>query len=132
MSCSPVLSNYLINKLLLVLTNQGTYSSPATVYLALYTSNPGPANTGTEVSGGSYARQAISWNTVSSGTTATNSANITFPQASANWGTVTYLALFDASSSGNLLMFAPATTSIAVNSGNIYQVNSGLLTMSMQ
>ena len=132
MSCAAVLSNYLINKQLLVLTNQGTFSSPATVYLALYISNPNPDNSGTEVSGTAYVRQAVTWSSVGTGTTTSNSTNVTFPQAGSNWGTISYLALFDASTSGNLLMFAPATTSVPVNSGNIYQVNAGLLTMSLQ
>lgn len=132
MACNPVLSNYLINKQLLVLTNQGTFTSPATVYLALYTSIPNPNNSGTEVSGTAYVRQAITWAAVGSGQTTNNSVTITFPAAGSNWGTVTYLALFDASTSGNLLMFAPATTSIAVNTGNVYQVNTGQLVMSMQ
>lgn len=134
MSCSPVLSNYLINKQLLVLTNQGTFSSPATLYLALYTSNPQPNNSGTEVSGTNYARQAVTWTSIGgTGTSATNSATITFPTAgSGGWGTITYLALFDASTSGNLLMFAPATSSVTVANGNVYQVASGQLLIGMQ
>ena len=132
MACSPVLSNYLITKFLQVLTDQGTYTSPTTVYLALYTSNPMPANSGTEVSGGSYARQAISWATVS-GETTSNNANITFPTATGNWGAITYWALFDASTSGNLLMFAPVSVTVTVNSGQSYPViTAGELVMSLQ
>lgn len=133
MSCSPVLSNYLINKQLLVLTNQGTFTSPANLYLALFTATPSPSGGGTEVSGTNYARQAVSWTSLGgSGTTATNSATITFPTAGSNWGTVTALALYDALSSGNLLMFAPATTSVTVNNGNVYQVSTGQLLLGMQ
>ena len=132
MACTAVLSNYLINALLEVIVNQDTFTSPANIYLALFTTNPNPDNSGTEVSGTAYARKAVTWSSVGTGISTSNSANITFPQAGSNWGTVAYLALFDALTSGNLLMFAPATTSIPVNSGNIYQVNAGLLTMSLQ
>lgn len=117
-----------------VLTNQGTYTSPATVYVALYTSNPNPDNSGTEVStsGTAYVRQAVTWSTVGTGNSANNSATITFPTATANFGTVSYIALFDAVSSGNLLAFAAAASAIAVNTGNVYQLNAAQLVLSFQ
>ena len=120
MSCSPVLSNYYITNLLKVLTNQGTFTSPTTVYLALYTSNPNPNNSGTEVSGGSYTRQSISWSAVGTGQSTSNTNTITFPTATGTWGTITYWALFDAVSSGNLLMFAPVSSVVTINNGNTY------------
>lgn len=132
MSCSPVLSNYMINKVLGILTNQGTWTPPTTVYLALYTSNPNPNNSGTEVTGGSYARQAVSWTALAGGTSTQNSSTITFPTATANWGAITYVALLDAASSGNLLMFAPATVTITINNGQTYTITSGNLVASLQ
>jgi hypothetical protein len=133
MSCSPVLSNYLITNLLKVFTNQGTYSSPSTVYLALYTSDPNPGNSGTEVSGGSYARQSITWASVGTGQSTSNTNTINFPTATGNWGAISYWALFDASTSGNLLMFAPVSTTITINNGQTYPaITSGELVMALQ
>jgi hypothetical protein len=133
MSCSPVISNYLITKLLDVLTNQASYTSPTTVYLALYTSNPGVGNTGTEVSGGSYARQSITWSSVGSGQSASNTNTITFPTATGNWGTISYWALFDASTGGNLLMFTPTSISVAITTGQSYpNITSGQVVLAFQ
>jgi|SRR5579871_2592046 len=135
MSCPLVLSNYLINKLLLTLTNQGQWTAPTTVYLALYTTNPNPNNSGTEVStsgGSGYVRQAISWASVGSNLSVANNAVITFPTASTNWGAITYLALFDAVSGGNMLMFTPLASSILINSGSIFQTAIGNLTAAFQ
>lgn len=56
--------------------------------LALYTTNPTASDSGTEVSGGGYARQSVTFgnNTVvTGGTQITNTGVLTFPQASADW-----------------------------------------------
>ena len=108
-------------------------TGPTTLYIALFTTAPTDVGGGTEVSGGSYARQAVTsalanWagtqaaasTTASSGTSGTtsNNAAITFPSPSANWGTVTSWGIFDALTSGNLLMYANLTTSKTVNNGD--------------
>jgi len=135
MACPLVLSNYLINKLLLTLTNQGSWSAPATVYLALYTTNPNPNNSGAEVStggGSGYVRQAISWASVGSNLSVANSAVITFPTSGTNWGTINYFALFDASSAGNMLMFSQLSSPVTINIGTIFQIAIGSLTAAFQ
>jgi hypothetical protein len=98
--------------------------------MGLYTSNPGEGNTGTEVSGGSYARQVVSVTTASGGIV-TSSADVTFPQATANWGTISHIGLLDALTSGNLLMYTPLTTSKVIETDDILKVNSGSLTVSL-
>lgn len=102
-------SNYLENALLDHVLGGGDYTRPATVYAALFTVAPGEAAGGTEVTGGSYARVAITNNATNfpaaSGGSKSNGTAITFPQASANWGTVVALGVFDASTSGNLLFY---------------------------
>lgn len=103
-------SDYLENAIINAVLRNSAYTSPAAVYLALYTSNPTDADSGTEVSGGSYARQAVTFGAPSNGV-AVNSAQVTFPQASADWGTVTHFGIRDASSAGNLLFYAAMTTS---------------------
>lgn len=123
-------SNYLENKLLDHVLRNVSYTSPSTVYVGLYTSDPTDANTGTEVSGGSYARQSISVTTASGGIV-TSSADVTFPQATASWGTITHLGLSDAITSGNLLMHSSVTTSKSVDSGDVVKINTGSLTVSI-
>jgi len=96
------ISNYLEQALINATIRNTTYTSPATVYVGLYTTDPTDANTGTEVSGGSYARQSVTFGAPSNGLSASD-ADVTFTQATANWGTVGWIGLLDASTSGNLL-----------------------------
>lgn len=109
-------------------------TGPATLYIALFTTNENDAASGAvEVSGGSYARVAVTsslanWagtqsagsTTASSGTSGTTSNNgtITFPAPSANWGVITGIAIFDASTVGNMLAYSALTTSKTVNNGD--------------
>jgi len=123
-------TDYLEAKLLdHVLTNT-SYSSPTTVYAGLFTSAPNDAGGGTEVSGGSYARQAMSFSAASGGATTTD-ADINFPQATADWGTVVAVGIHDAATSGNLLMYTDLTTSKAIATGDILKISSGSLTVSL-
>jgi len=123
-------SNYLENKLLDHVLRNVSYTSPTTVYVGLYTTNPGEGNTGTEVSGGSYARQAVSVTTAAGGIV-TSSADVTFPQATANWGTISHVGLLDAITSGNLLMYTPLTTSKTIETDDILKINTGSLTVTL-
>lgn len=123
-------SNYLENKLLDHVLRNVSYTSPTTVYVGLFTSDPTDAGTGTEVTGGSYARQVVSVTTASGGVV-TSSADITFPQATANWGTVSHIGILDALTSGNLLMHTPLTTSKTIDSGDILKINTGSLTVTL-
>ena len=124
------LSNYLENKLLDHVLRNVSYTSPTTVYVGLYTSNPADDNSGTEVSGSSYARQILSVTTATAGVV-TSSADVTFPQATGNWGTITHIGLLDALTSGNLLMHTPLTTSKLIETGDILKVPTGNLTASL-
>lgn len=124
------LSNYLENKLLDHVLRNVSYTSPTTVYVGLFTSDPTDDNTGTEVSGGSYARQILSVTTASGGIV-TSSADVTFPQATGSWGTVSHIGLLDSLTSGNLLMHTPLTTSRAIESGDILKISTGNLTASL-
>jgi len=123
-------SNYLENKVLDHVLRNTSYTSPTTVYVGLFTSDPTDAGTGTEVSGGSYARQTLSVTTASGGIV-TSSADVTFPQATAQWGTITHLGLLDAITSGNLLMHTALTTSKSIDNGDILKISSGNLTVTL-
>ena len=98
-------ADYWENEILDHLFGKGNYTPP-TIYVGLSTADPTDDATGlTEPSGNAYARVATSganWNAASSGTI-DNANDITFPEASGSWGTLTHFALFDAASGGNML-----------------------------
>ena len=97
------MSNYLENALINVTLRATSYTAPTTVYLALYTTDPTDADTGTECSGTSYARQAVTFGAPSNGASVTT-ADITFDQATSSWGTITHIGIWDSSSTGNMLV----------------------------
>lgn len=124
------MSNYLENALINATLRNTSYTSPTTVYVGLYTSNPGEGNTGTEVSGGSYARQSATFGAPSDGVS-TNSATLTFPTATASWGTITHVGILDASTSGNLLYYAALDASKTIGSGDVFTISSGNLSVTL-
>jgi len=97
---------------------------PAAIYIALFTAAPSDAGGGTEVSGGSYARVAVTqadaqWNAPAGGNGLFSNVNdISFPAPTANWGTIAAVGIFDASSAGNLIIWGPLTTNKTVNNGD--------------
>jgi hypothetical protein len=124
------MSNYLENALINATLRATTYTSPATVYVSLWTSDPTDAGSGTEVSGGSYARTAVTFNAPSNGVT-TNNADVTFPTATASWGTVGWIGINDAVTSGNLLYHSPLDTSKVIDSGDIFKIITGNLSVTL-
>ncbi len=108
------------------------YSSPTTVYVALYTVAPTDVGGGTEVSGFAYARQAVTFAAPSGGTVA-NSGAVTFPQASGGaWGTIVAMGIFDALTVGNLLYYGNLTTPKVVGDGDQISFPNGSLTVQEQ
>ncbi len=114
------MSNYLENALINATLRNTSYTSPTTVYAGLFTSDPTDAGSGTEVSGNSYARKAITFGAPSNGASV-NSAAVEFDQATGNWGTITHFGIFDASSSGNLLYHGALTASKAIQTGDVFK-----------
>lgn len=127
------LTDYAENKVIDALIRAQALGAPATWYVALYTACPTDSTGGTEVTGGSYARVAVTagltqWagtqsagsTTASSGTggTTSNNATVTFPAPTANWGTVTCWGLTDASSAGNIWVYSTLTTNKTINNGD--------------
>lgn len=123
-------SDYLENAILNATLRGVAYTSPAKVYVALFTSDPTDAATGTEVSGGAYARQAITFGAPSAGT-CSNSADVLFPIATAAWGTVTHIGIFDAASGGNLLYSAALTTSKTIAADDQLKLETGAVTVTL-
>jgi len=125
-------SDYLEDKVLDHVFGGTAYTAPSTLYVALYTVAPDDTGGGTEVTGGSYARQTATF-TVSgtSPTTATNAAAIEYPTATANYGTVTSVGILDASSGGNLLAYADLDASKVVSSGDVFRFDAGDLDITL-
>ncbi len=124
------MSNYLENALINATLRATTFTSPTTVYVGLYTSDPTDANSGTEVSGGSYARKSATFGSPSNGVS-TTSADITFDQATGSWGTVTHIGILDALTSGNLLYHTALDVSKTIDTGDIFKIASGNLTVTL-
>ena len=120
------LSNFLEDELLDHVVGNSAYSAPGTLYFSLFTAAPSDAGGGTEVTGGSYARQAITNNLTqfpaSSGGSKSNANAIDFGVASANWGTITHAAVLDVSS--NYLFWGALTASKTVGSGDGFKFNA--------
>ena len=115
-------SDFLELEILDHVLGNSAYTVPTTLYIALYTAAPTDAGGGTEVTGGSYARIAVTNNSTNfpaaSGGAKSNGVAIAFAQATANWGTVIAFGIFDAASGGNLLYWADLTVSKTINSGD--------------
>ena len=124
------ISNYLENALINATLRNTSYTSPAAVYISLHTADPTDAGTGTEVAGGSYIRQSATFGAPSNGVS-TTTADITFPQATANWGTIGWIGIWDAQTTGNLLYHTALDTSKAIDNGDIFKIASGSLTVTL-
>ena len=104
---------------------------PTAWYLALFTTNPAEDGSGTEVSatGTAYARQSVAFTVT--GNTASNTAAVEFPTATASYGTVTHVGVYDASTGGNLIAYAALTTSKTIDTGDVLRVPAGDLDITL-
>lgn len=139
------MSNYLENKLIDHIFRTGAFTKPTVLAIALFTAAPDDTGGGTEVAGGSYARQSLNpldanWTATqggtsgaSSGTTGLtdNASQINFPVATGSWGTVTHVGIVDATSGGNLLFYGALTASKTVASGDTFRFNVGDLDITL-
>ena len=132
-------SNYLENKVLDHVLRVSAYTQPSSLYLALFTNTSANAAANLEngtltdevsTSSTAYVRKAVTFASASSGTSATSST-VTFDAATASWGTITHVAIMDASTSGNVLFWGAVTTSKQIDTGDTFQVTSGNLTISL-
>lgn len=93
---------------------------PTAWYIGLFTAAPSDAGGGTEVSGGSYVRKSVAFTV--SGNLATNSAAVEFDVATADWGIITSVAVFDAVSGGNMIAYATLTASKTIANGDVLRI----------
>lgn len=118
-------SSYAITAVLGVFLKDTAYTTPVTVYTALFNGVPGGA--GTEASGGSYARQSTAFAAIASGSTS-NSAVLSFTNMPAM--TVNYIAIYDAATAGNLLYYAATAAAKTTNAGDTVSIAIGGLSVS--
>lgn len=120
-------SDYLEDKVLdHILRGGPPFPQPAATYIGLFITDPTDANSGIEVTGGSYERQVISFDPASGGLTS-NSAQVTFPEATADQGTVTHWGIYDASNGGNLLTHGAFTAPRQIFNGDQLIIKAGEL-----
>lgn len=128
-------SDYLKNKLLDHVYGGSDFTRPATVYFALFTTMPTGAGGGVEVTGGSYARVAVTNNgsnfPAASSQQKACAIDVVFPQATAHWGTVVGCAIFDASSGGNMLDFGELNVPVVVPVNAISRLNASDLIIAL-
>ena len=138
-------SNYLESTLLKHLmrnagSNGANYDTASlSFFLSLHTADPTDVTSvalANEISGAAYARQALTFGAVPSEGTGTgavaNNATVSFPAATSDYsGNVTHVGIFDASTSGNLLWYAALGSAKDVNEDDVFQVNSGSLTITL-
>lgn len=124
-------SNFLETKVLDHVFGGTAYTAPGTLYLGLHTSNPAEDDSGTEVStsGTAYARQTVAFTT--SGDTTSNTAAVEYPTATASYGTVSHVGVYDASTAGNLLAYGALTTSKAIATGDVLRIPAGDLDITL-
>tara|TARA_R110000868_G_C10556746_1_gene736474 strand:+ start:48 stop:434 length:387 start_codon:yes stop_codon:yes gene_type:complete len=124
------MSDYLEVKLLNETLNGVAFTAVDNPYISLHTADPTDTGTGAEVSGGSYARVASSFATATTGSVVTD-ATATFPTATANWGTVGWIGLWDAASSGNMLYHTALDAPKTIDSGDIFKITTGNLSVTL-
>jgi hypothetical protein len=114
------LSNTFETRVLTWLLTGNAVTRPSSFYLGLFTSDPGETGAGTEVSGGAYVREAATFSVT--GDTATTTAAVEWPVATADWGTITHVAVHDALTGGNIIAYAALTASKTINTDDVFRI----------
>lgn len=123
------MTDFLENALLEHSLGKTAYAMPG-CYVALFTVNPSDAGGGTEVTGGAYVRQAATWGAATGGSIS-NNADITFPVASASWGTVSAVGIFNQASAGQMLWWGTLSASKTIAQNDQFKIASNNLTITL-
>lgn len=140
MPTTGALTDYAEQKLLEALLKNTSFAGGATLYLALYLDGAPPTESGggTEVTGGSYVRQPVAavdgWSAggqVGGAFQVTNAPDVVYPVATADWGTVGYVAVFDTITGGHMLVFAQLDGPRIIESGAQFKLLAGNLSVGL-
>ena len=123
-------SNYLANKIISATVRNQPYTTPAKVWVALYTTDPTKDDVGAEVKEPSYNRQELSMSVPVNGETK-NTAQVDFAEATSNWGLVTYIGIRDQAFDGNLLYFTEIDNAKNILSGDQLRIDVDKLTIKL-
>ena len=118
------MSDYLENKLIDHVFRNFTFPTPGTVYIALYSTDPTDADSGTELTGDGYARKSVTIGAATNGT-ASNSADVLFDTATSDWTAVTHIGIRDEGVGGNLLMHKILGAPVSVLDTNNFRIPVG-------
>ena len=127
-------SNFLEDAVLNYFFRGESVTRNTNVYVALYMTDPTDSDSGTEVNGGAYARQLVSFGAPtqqSEQAVIANNARIEFPKATAVWGEVSHFGIRDAQQGGNLLAYGTFNRPTTIETGNRFIIEPGNLTISM-
>lgn len=120
------LSNYAEKLLLDWMMTTGSATRPTAWYVALFTAAPSDSGGGTEVTGSGYSRQSVTFDAAATpGGTTSNSNLVSFTASGGDFGTVSHIGIFDASTSGNLLWHGAMTASKSVSDGETLEFSVG-------
>jgi len=122
------LTNTAENRLLDHLCGVTPWQPTAPLKVALFTATPGESGGGTEVTGGSYARTNVTFSAASNGSI-TNSNDVVFPTATAAWGTIVAVAIYDSASTPVMIWYGPTAVGKAVEQGDEYRLPAGAITL---
>jgi hypothetical protein len=122
-------SSYADNKLIDHLLGANTYTKPASKYVALYVGDPAGSGTEISTSGSAYARKSASFTITTNA--ATNSADLEWSVATTAWGTITHVAIFDALTSGNMLVTAALSTAKTIGIGDVLRIQASNLNVTL-
>ena len=140
------MTNYLENKLIDQIFRGQGFSFPSTLYFALFTAAPSDVGGGTELSGSGYSRTAVSASltafagTQEKGSTAastgtsgvtSNNLDVEFPTALADWGTATHVAILDAATGGNLLLYGELSKAKVIKAGVAPKFKPGTMVLTL-
>jgi hypothetical protein len=129
------LSDYAEQALLNHLLRNTALTSPTTVYLALFTTNPTDDASGSEVADSGYDRQSVAFDapaTSDGGYAVANSATVEFSAIADGSITITHFGIYDASTSGSLLVHGAFTTSRTLETADIPTVAPGAITVTFK
>ena len=106
-------------------------------YIGLLTAAPSDSASGTEVStsGTAYGRVQVGdtgqGEFTGSAGSVSNDAEFKWADATADWGTITHVGLYDASTGGNLLVYGTLQAPVEILNGDIFKIPASGFTIQM-
>jgi hypothetical protein len=120
---------YTDNKLIDHLLGSDTFTKPAARYVALFIGDPTAGGTEISTTGSAYARLSSAFTIAAN--VATNTADLQWSAATTSWGTINYMAVYDAATGGNMLVSSALTTAKTIGIGDILKIPAANLQITL-